>query len=588
MLTAFSMRTALTGAAALVAAAVLTAQSTQPPVVKPPTTLPPSVSKPPQKPPVTSTTKPIASGEIAGRIVDTDARAIATATVWLVGAAGLTTAISDSRGRFAFTNVASGEYVVLARKHGFYDGAFGRRRVGGTALPVSIVPSQSLSDMQIELFRSGVITGSVFDEANEPVIGARVVVTRRFFGGLGWQYVRAGSVLTDDQGTYRLYGLEPGEYVISTPTTQVNVAVPDLKIIAPQLPHTESDTQAYPSLFYSATRHSLLAQPVRVGSGEVRHAVNFQWAPVPARRVEGRLTGPQIMRRSQLVRLVPIDADEMMFGEAAATMTDDEGAFAFERVPAGEYRIEAGGTFGPPRLVELTPLEPTEERPTLFFGRLDINVIDEDLKDLTIGMQTGYPLTARVTGGLPERMSVVVVPARPGLSRPTSVAAVKGSFSTVPLVPGDYFIRVAGLSPGWYVRSITAGGENLLDKPAKFGTVSDPSVTIELTTRPTVISGAVRDAGMRAAAGAAIIVMPADASSWNPNRSRQLRASMNGQYSVTGLPAGDYLIVAIDDAAAEGVQNDGTLAALRTLATRVSVRDEESKTLQLRLSTLRR
>ena len=63
---------------------------------------------------------------------------------------------------------------------------------------------------------------------------------------------------------------------------------------------------------------------------------------------------------------------------------------------------------------------------------------------------------------------------------------------------------------------------------------------------------------------------------------------MNRLFAAAGLPAGDYLVVAFDDAAGEGLQDERVLRQLRTLATRVSVRDGESKTLQMRLSVVRR
>jgi hypothetical protein len=52
--------------------------------------------------------------------------------------------------------------------------------------------------------------------------------------------------------------------------------------------------------------------------------------------------------------------------------------------------------------------------------------------------------------------------------------------------------------------------------------------------------------------------------------------------------SGEYLIVAIDDALAEGWQDSRVLAQLRTLATRIVLREAETRTLELRLSALRR
>jgi len=587
------MRVPLTGALALAAAISLGGQSTIPPVVKLPTTSPVGPGKPPQRPAPTQTSKNIATGELSGRVVDDGNRAIVDASVWLVGTTSLYRASTDSRGRFVFPAVSTGDYVVVAGKAGFYDGAYGKRRANGIPVPLSFVPGQALSDVQIELFRSGVITGSVVDEATEPVVGARVVAIRRFFAGTEWRYAEAGSDLTDDQGAYRIYGLLPGEYLVMTPTTQMNVVVPDERLNAAAIPNVNAMDLAYPTLFYASSRYSELALPVLLTSSEVRYAVNFQWSPVPARAVSGVLIGNRDAVADQIVRLVPLEERGISFGhEVAATTSSRDGTFRFERVPAGDYRIEAGGAFGTPRFVNIAA-ESASPTPNAYWGDLPVTVIDEDVNRLAIEMETGRRVSGVIdaparSGMQTDKISIIVVPSRPGLSRATAPAVTKGRFFTAPLVPGLYDIRVSGLPPGAYLKDITVDGVTALDFPAELGLFDDSEIVVSLTDRPTVIEGAVRDSNQVLSSGATVVIVPLSSSVWNPNRSRVTRASMNGLFAVTGLPAGDYLVVAFDDAAGEGLQDERVLRQLRTLATRVSVRDGESKTLQMRLSVVRR
>ena len=58
-------------------------------------------------------------------------------------------------------------------------------------------------------------------------------------------------------------------------------------------------------------------------------------------------------------------------------------------------------------------------------------------------------------------------------------------------------------------------------------------------------------------------------------------------FTLRGLPAGDYLVIALDDAVAEGWQDPARLAVLRNQATRITLRDAEQRALELRLSTRR-
>jgi hypothetical protein len=55
---------------------------------------------------------------------------------------------------------------------------------------------------------------------------------------------------------------------------------------------------------------------------------------------------------------------------------------------------------------------------------------------------------------------------------------------------------------------------------------------------------------------------------------------------VDGLPPGDYLVVSIDDADAEGWQDPAVLARLRRLAVRVTVAAGDDKALDLELKVV--
>lgn len=589
------MKPLLPGALVLAAVSAFAQTAVRPPVAAPPRTLGIEQARPPQKPspgPPTQRTG-TAAVAVAGVVVDGSGKGVPAAVVRLIGETAFRTVIADNRGRFSFPAMAPGEYVVTANKFGFFEGAYGRRRAGGDPLPLSLAAGQAVLDMRIELYRGAVITGFVIDEANEPVVGARVVVVRRKFGDGDWAFAAAGLDTTDDQGEYRFYGLEPGEYLVSTPTTQIAGAVPANRIPIGELPHTEASELAYPSLYYPASRYFLLAMPLHVAPGEVRYAVNFQWTPVPAFAIRGRLSGPAGSTADQLVKLLPLDGRDIEdANESAVTMSDPTGAFEFERVPAGEYRIEAGNAFSSPSIVELTA-PGTETAPDIFWGRANLTVADQDTGNVHVVMRTGLSVTGMIQTdpdrrSLVSRLPITIVPARAGLTRRSTPRIFpNGRFAVSNLVPGEYYVRVGTLPLGWSLQSVTAGGIDLLDEPIQLEDSDVTNVTIRLTDRAPTIRGSVRDARLQAASGAAIIVMPSSGNTWSPNRTRHTRASTNGQFGISGLPPGDYLIVAVDDAALEGWQDARVLSQLRSLATRIALRSED-QTLHLRLSSLRR
>ena len=530
--------------------------------------------------------RPILTSVVSGQVMDESGRLIARAAVRLVGDRGFQTRLTDGRGRFSYENVAPGAYVLTVSKPGYYDGAFGKRRPTGSPLPFEIAATESMNDMRVELFRGSVITGFVVDEDSEPIAGARVIALRRDFVEGEWRYRSAGSDVSDDRGAYRVFGLEPGEYIVSTPTAQATS--PEGDVITATLVDLGDRATAYPSLFYPASRYFQLALPLLLTSGEVKYAVDFKWAPVPARSVSGRLTGSEAATDGQVVRLVPADSPGGGLGtEVAITISSPDGAFTFARVPAGEYRLEAGAPFGG-----------GTESTAFAWGLADVRVTDEDITKIEVPMQTGRSVsgfvslattTARPSSVSLARVPIQLVPAAAGLS-PAARIAVKadGTFTRGNLVPGFYYVRVGATPPGTYLQSIFGGGRNALDTPIDLTDRDLDDIEVTLTERGTELIGSVRDTTLRAASGAAVIVMSAHDHQWTPNRTRYLRATTAGSFAVTGLPPGDYLIVAIDDAHAEGWQDARVLAQLRTLATRFTLRDAESRTLQLRLSAIKR
>jgi hypothetical protein len=530
-------------------------------------------------------TGPNQTSSLTGQVIDEMGRPVSTVIMRLVGERAVRTIITDTRGRFTYTDVIPGEYVLIASKRGFFDGGYGKRRPHGTPLPLSLAATQSLDNMRIELFRAGVVTGVVLDEASEPVIGARVIASRREFVEGEWQYFEAGGDTSDDRGTYRIFGLVPGEYIISTPTMQATL--PGGTRLTTLQSDTLDDGFAYARQFYPVTPHFLLSLPLALGSGETRYGVDFRWAPVPARTVSGKLAGSTNDVGQQLVRLLPVDTKDMGFGaEAAITVSDEAGAFVFQRVPAGDYRLEAGPGFV---LSEPAITDVIEKPPTPMWGRLDVRVLDEDVTDLEVRLLPSVSISGTISiadtqGETPVgSVGVSVVPTAPGLSPVTAAIVKDGRFEARQLVPGRYYIRINALPAGRYLQAITEDGDNRLDTPvdASNGDLNDVAIT--LTDLPTELSGTVRNARNEAAAGAALIVMPAQQAVWTPHRTRLTRASTNGLFNLTGLPPGDYLIVAVDDAATEGWQDYRKLTQLRTLGTRVTLRPNEVVTLHLRI-----
>ena len=228
------------------------------------------------------------------------------------------------------------------------------------------------------------ITGTVMDEAGEPVIGASVRAYRRVVSRFGQlSYDSPDSASTDDRGRYRLSMLDPGDYLVvvpqshsTSPAAAADAAIQSLmsgqmpegglnglgnagtSLIDPravrvgewrlsstnvQSPAAGDATMlAYRTVFYSSAFMPTEATWLSLRSGDERGGVDFSLQPVPTGRITGVVTGSSGSLGGLQVRLVP--ASGRLAGDPAALdvatgQTQPDGRFALLAVPPGDYRV---------------------------------------------------------------------------------------------------------------------------------------------------------------------------------------------------------------------------------------------------------
>ena len=84
-------------------------------------------------------------------------------------------AITNGSGRFVFRRLPKGSFGLTAIKPGYVEGAYGRSRPGGSSAMVELADGQR-SDVVIPMWRFAALSGTVIDEAGEPLVGVDVRV----------------------------------------------------------------------------------------------------------------------------------------------------------------------------------------------------------------------------------------------------------------------------------------------------------------------------------------------------------------------------------------------------------------------------
>ena len=572
--------------------------------------------------------------------------------------------ITDALGRFVFTDVpGANSYTLVAIKHGYFDGAYGRRGMPGvnnTPRRITLAHGQWARDVKIEMLKPAVISGVVRNEAGEPLVGVAVWAYVDIFIGGARQLASAANAITDDRGEYRFANLAPGRYVVAVPSTQ-HSAPADLLTPPPALPQdalsrdsafrvspsfaldpvhrlmlpanappllqptANGNRQAYPLTFHPAARAVTDATAVEVGAGDDKASIDVQLMPVPVYRVSGRLDrqGDAVVRMS--LRLMAAGTENLGRGiEQATAMVAADGSFTFLHVPVGTYTLIAsravsqysylsamfgseppGGGRGsltsapvfaaPPGTMLMRSSAPGVQ----FQGRQTVVVANRDVMGVAVPLESSVTMSGRIVYDVrnPETRPVPVISIEPAtgdlsLGQPRAVRDVDDDpsyFFIDGILPGSYLLKV--MTSGT-LKSVKWGDKDYTDTPIEVGGGKITGVIVTVTDRLTTLAGTIRDRAGQLASNSGVVIFPVDRAQWKnfgnqPSRIRYVAGSTTGSYSVRGLPAGDYLIVGIDDGSASRWQDPAFFEAAARVATRFSIDWAESKTMDVVVQEIR-
>ena len=493
---------------------------------------------------------------VRGRVVSATGGVVAGAQVRLrqqARGAGATTR-SGRDGRFAFTNIVPGPFLIAASKTGYSN--------NGSPFGRAITVTATGADAELTLTPWSTVTGRVLDESGEPVEGARLQLLRSQFQDGRRRLVSAAARTSDDRGVFRIFGVEPGQYILSASAGDVSTA---------ELP-------GYVRTFYPSVTDAEFSPFITLGAAQVHANADITLVRQPTARVSGLVRDAH--GRPGLVgslNLIPSQSSSSLATPVGARVGDG-GAFEFPNVPPGRYVIQAY------RGARNRSMEGE-------FGALSVLVGERDLEGITIQATTGSTIAGRVSfvgttpGAAPRRAAIDIeaVPSDPDL------APLNGR-ATADILP-DWTFKLSGISgprrlevtrtpPGWSVEEIRVRGIDVTDQPLAFGTVAQSvdDVEVVLTDRVTRISGRAVDRTGRAAAGATIVVFAPTRDRWYA-RSRYMRAAVagaDGAFAVEGLPSGSYYVAAVAAAPAGGAdawRDPEFLESLVAPSTSVSVGD---------------
>ena len=330
---------------------------------------------------------------------------------------------------------------------------------------------------------------------------------------------------------------------------------------------------------------------------------------------------------------MPAGSEELGLGaEAATALVGPDGTFMFLNVPAGDYVIDARGTITeyefsagsaryslptPPgarstsgSAMSLTSGTPGTGMTTMGFGsdrfwaRMPVSVGAQAISGLVVPLRQAVTLrghfvfegTAAQPASMPAFIRAEPAAGQASLGQLRNLISPRdqsSDFIIEGLLPGEYVLRFGAVGPGWVVKSIVSDGRDHTYTPFDASRGRDfTDVAVTLTEKIARIEGTVAGASGGSPQGSVVIAFPVEREQWSnygltPLRIATGQVTNAGTFRITPLPAGEYFVIAVSDAQANGWHDPAFLQAAAALASRVELAWGQTINTNLKVSDVR-
>ena len=439
--------------------------------------------------------------------------------------------LSGADGKYALADLPAGSYIVSVTRTGYAPQTWGQARAL-TGTPIGLGSGQQLASVDFTLVAGASIVGRILDEDGSPFAGADVdALVTRFQGG-GDTLFSVATVQTDDRGEFRLFGLAPGRYFVSA-------ADPAFRNVS-----TPKGVQHYSPTYYPGVALADQARAIVIAAPTDSPRIEFRLKLVPPANVGGLLVaadGKRLM--SGVITMSPADSEGVPVAPPEQPSIRADGRFTFAGVAPGRYQIRARGQ--------------TDGTGSALFGSYSVEVAGADIEGLKVTLRPGAVLEGSLAiehrrgSKTPDFTTLRVrAPFLDGNGFGDSLTGLvqpDGSFALRGIMKGTHQIVVEGLRPPWVVKSMIYQGADITDTPidaTESQSMRDVRVTI--TDAASEVTGTVTNARRGAVADAGVLVFARVPLFWmrTNRRMRVAYTDTTGRFSVTGLPAGEYVAVA--------------------------------------------
>jgi len=477
-------------------------------------------------------------------------------------------AVTDASGGFSLPDLEPGQYRLFAERAGFVSGEYGARRPSRSGTPITLLPGQDLTGVEVRLTPQGVITGRVQDEDGDAVANAMVQVLRYTYAQGKRQLTPGMSAATNDLGEYRLYGISPGRYYVAA---TARGALWSGLYRSP----ASAQEEIYAPTFYPSTADAASAVPLDVAAGAQLQGIDLTLARVRTVTISGKVVNAAggAAPSNPMVFLVP-QQSAFQPGRYSTSVQDPQGRFVLRGVPPGRYVAAVESWSGGQRFMARQPLE----------------VGNADVEGVTLTILPGVNVAGRLRIDGPGHIDLTKVrvflhPESVGLlnmGTPSAQVQEDGSFLLSNVGPDEYSVGVAGAPDDCYLKSVKANQQEIVDGAVDLSTGAGVNLQVTLSSAGGGIDGVVLS-GTQQAAGARVVLVPEKSRRARTDLYKTATTDQRGNFVLRGIAPGDYQLYAWEDVDEGAWYDPDFLARFDHQAQSVAIEETSREGLQLQV-----
>jgi len=499
------------------------------------------------------------TASLEGTVVDVKSgKVISNAVVEVTGVAMDGRVLSYSTktatdGRFSIFGLApgGGYQIISTRPDSYLPAHYGQPSPFEPGRPITLIAGEHIQGLEIRMTPTSEVLGRITYHDGRLARHVRVDVLKPSHGrsNAGLEAKLLMSTQTNDRGEYRLKGLPPGQYYVrAIPSTNALFAGPavwDMGRLRRDLP-TRVETEGYPPTYFPGTTFLEDARRVDLPAGTSLSGIDILAIRVRPRRVSGVIVNGGTGKGVRLTRLVMIPR-EIVPDSVEVRSFEVRDSFDILGVLPGAYWLVAISKDGQ------VPL----------FGRVPIDVIDSDVRDIVVEAMPEGELDGRLYfDGDPHESSVILANAQVTLSpRPPSSLRMldrsivttsipiksvveKGSFKLQGLRPWDYRVTVSLPTPNAYVAAARLGSVNVLEEALRYDARASSELEIVIAADGGSVEGQVVNEKAEPVGAATVAIVPGYDRRRRLDLYRDLTTDDLGQFKFDGLEPGSYWVLA--------------------------------------------